>query len=458
MTTHPTTSAGLGLAALVLTLGGFSEVSAQTSLTIYGDGRVLQRRTIELRLTPGNSTHQLQLGQIDAASIFALDSGVAVTGVVYDPAVDLDNALRRSVGRELSFETRGVNGVRETVTAVVLGVDPERYRLATGQVTFERPGSPLFPAELVPAAASLTVGLRSDRARSSVGLGMFSGGAAWSASYAITLGRSIALIAGHATLVSKTLRIDSAQVQLLAGNVGRASPSSIRSKDMFVRAAPTAMAEQAAEEQVGEAHLYTLPGRHSLVPGIETSAMLFDPVAAPSERAYTVRGQLPYWGGLPQQGEEQTEPVHLTFTLKRTARTAFGDLPLPGGVARIYERDAAGRPQLVGEANLSHTAAGQDLKLDAGTAFDLTARRVQTAYETQREGRRTIAFASYTVTLANAKDSAVTVDVLEQRGGEWSLVTSSIPGEKISSTTTRFRVRVPAKGDATLTYRVRVVW
>ena len=52
----------------------------------------------------------------------------------------------------------------------------------------------------------------------------------------------------------------------------------------------------------------------------------------------------------------------------------------------------------------------------------------------------------------------MTVDVLEERGGEWTILASSIKGEKLSSTRTRFRVPVPARGKATLTYRVRVVW
>jgi hypothetical protein len=203
MTTRSRTTVRLAAAGFLAALGSAAEVAAQTSVTIYADGRVLQRRTVDLRLTPGNSQHRIQLGPIDPSSIFALDSGVALTGVVYDPAVDLDNALRRSVGRELTFLSREADGAREMITATVLGVDPERYRLADGRVTFERPGTPLFPAELVPAEASLIVGLRSDRARNSVGLGMFSTGASWRASYAITLGRSVALIAGHAPSLRK---------------------------------------------------------------------------------------------------------------------------------------------------------------------------------------------------------------------------------------------------------------
>jgi hypothetical protein len=62
------------------------------------------------------------------------------------------------------------------------------------------------------------------------------------------------------------------------------------------------------------------------------------------------------------------------------------------------------------------------------------------------------------VTLSNAGDGAATVEVVEVRGGEWSIVSSSVKPEKVSSTRTSFKVSVPARGKATLTYRVRVIW
>jgi hypothetical protein len=37
-------------------------------------------------------------------------------------------------------------------------------------------------------------------------------------------------------------------------------------------------------------------------------------------------------------------------------------------------------------------------------------------------------------------------------------VSSSVPAEKVSSTISRFRVRVPANGEGPLTYRIRVIW
>jgi hypothetical protein len=445
------------VAVTALTLA--TAARAQTSVTIYQDGRVLNRRVLPLRLPAGTSTHRLALGALEAGSLFPLDSGVAITGTGYDGAVDEANTLRRAIGQRLTFAVRLPSGGRDTVVADLVGIDPERYRLADGRVSFARPGTPLYPSELILLEPTLTVGVRSDRARPTLGLGYFSSGASWSAGYTVVLGgRGTAKVSGQATVSAGALRVDDAEVQVLAGNVGRAAPKNFGRDVVAMRVQAAVAMEGASQQQVGEAHLYSLPGRLSLAPGTETSVMLFEPATAPYERTFTMRGHLPYWGELAQYGEETTEPVNVTYVVKRPLKTELGDRPIPGGVVRIYERDLQGRAQLVGESSIDHSAAGQDLRLEAGTAFDLTGRRVQSAFESRREGRQMIALASYSVTIANAKDSAATVDVLESRGGEWSVVTSSIPAEKISSTITRFRVRVPGKGEAALTYRVRVVW
>ena len=448
---------------VVLALGGTSVLQAQTGLTIYNDGRVLVRRTLPLAIGAGVSNHSLSLGLLDPSSLFALDSGVAVVGSSYDESVDEGNTMRRAVGQTLKFLTgRERNGVPDTVTATVLGVNPERFRLSNGQVVFQRPGMPLYPAELVLIDPTLSVALRASRSWPSLRVGYFTGGASWNADYSVVLGRGTARITGQAAIPSSTLKVDDAEVQLLAGSVGRASgfAKGARAPMLQERLAAQDMARsEASEEQVGEAHLYTIPGRISLEPGVTSSVALFEPATAPWERSYVVRGLIPWYGMLPQYGnEENPVPVEVHYTLKRTPKTAFGELPIPGGVFRLYQADEAGRLQLIGESSAQHTAPGTDLRLSAGSAFDLTAKRVQMSYSTRRDSLRTIATADYRVTITSAKDTAVTVDVIEERRGEWTVVSSSIPAEKVSSTRTRFRVRVPALGETVLNYRVRVIW
>jgi hypothetical protein len=354
---------------------------------------------------------------------------------------------------------------KDTLSALVLGVDPLRLQLPDGRVTFQPPGAALYPADVVVADPTASLELWSSRQRDRLRLGYFTGGASWQASYQVMLGGSTARVAGMAVLESQGLRVENADVQLLAGSVGRADKQpGPPPRPMERRLAAMEMADAAAVEQrVGEFHLYSLPGRSTLLPGLTTSVALFEPAEVPYERNYVVRGMVPYWGFLPQQGEESEAPVEVSYTLKRPHKSGFGDRPMPGGVARIYQPDSAGRPQLVGEASLEHTPAGRDLELDAGVAFDLTARRVQTSYVTRRDstkaaGIRTVATAEYRVTVRNATDSAATVAVIEERAGEWGVLSSSVPAEKLSSTRTRFRVKVPARGEAAITYRLRIVW
>ncbi len=445
--------------ALLLLAVAASPLAAQTSLTIYNDGRVLVRRTVPVQVPAGTSSHQLPLGHLLPGSVFSLDSAVTVTGARYDESIDESNAMRRAVGQTLRFIVPRANGA-DTVSATVLGANPERFRLGDGRILFQRPGIPMYPAELVLNEPTLALALRSASARPNLRLGYFTEGAGWQAEYSVILDRASARVSSQAVIASGLLRELNAEVQLLAGSVGRADKGSgPMPASPMMRAEAFQIQGPATEQQVGESHLYTVPGRVTLEPGVTTNVTLFDPAVAPWERSYLVRGQINYYGPLQQLGNDPGQtPVNVMYTLKRTARTSFGDLPLPGGVWRLYQPDDAGRLQLIGEASAGHTAPGTDVRLPAGDAFDLTAIRTQLSYATRRDSTRTIATADYRVSITSAKDSAVTVEVWEERAGEWSVVQSSVPAEKLSSTRTRFRVRVPAHGEAVLTYRIRAVW
>jgi hypothetical protein len=451
------------VAGLLLLFGAAPvALGAQTSLTIYNDGRVLMRRTVPVSVPKGASTQRVALGALDPASLFSLDSTVTIGGLAYDGAVDEGSVLRRSVGRRVVFR---LPESKDTISALVLGVDPLRLQLPDGSVAFSPPGAAMYPGDVVVADPTTTIRLSSAKAQDRLRLGYFTTGAAWRASYQVVLGTADARVTGSAVIESQTLRAEDAELQLLAGAVGQAQPAPppVPYAARGVMAEAMAMDKMAATEQrVGEFHLYSLPGRTSLLPGLTSTIALFEPAQVKYERNYVVHGQVPWWGMLPQQGDETEVPVEVSYTLKRPRKSEFGDRPLPGGVVRLFQADSGGRTQLIGEAAMDHTPAGEDVRLSAGTAFDLTARRVQTTYSTRRDstkaGWRTLATADYKVTVRNATDSATTVDVREERSGEWSVLQSSVPPEKVSSTITRFRVKVPARGEATVTYRVRVVW
>jgi len=233
---------------------------------------------------------------------------------------------------------------------------------------------------------------------------------------------------------------------------------------MRARAMQVEEASVVAEQAVGETHVYALPARLALEPGVPVTTALFPRATAPVTQEFVVPGVLPWRGWFGQQQGDQNEvPVQVWYTFKRAKGTPFGDRPLPGGTMQLYQADSSGRLQLIGEATIGHTPAAKDVRVQSGDAFDVTAERIQTDYNQEqlaplRRGlpSRQRITASYRVSVTNAKTDAVTVDVRENHFGAWKVTESSVPAEKLSSTEMRFRVSVPAGGQTVLTYTLQV--
>ena len=437
---------------------------AQTSLSIYSDGRVVVRKTLPQPLQKGTNILTLRLDNLDPATLFSPDSSVTVVSVVTRLPTDRSAALQRAVGETLSF----VRAKGDTVRATVVSVNPPQYKLTDGRVLLSEPGEPLFPPEQIRTTTDESVTLDASRARSRTDLAYVSAGAHWEATYQAILGKA-ALLSGQATITSGGLRADSAVVQLVAGSVNYtrrpefADEVAVQARPQLKAATVGAMGMPLAEA-VGETHVYELPGRLSIDPDAPLTVALFDRTSSPFIEEFVVPGVVPWRGYFgPQPTDPTAVPVQVWYTFKRTRGTAFGDRALPSGTLQVYQPDSSGRVQLVGEAQVGHTPAGKDVRVQSGDAFDVTAERVQTDYNQEQippvkrgmPSRQRVT-ASYRVTLTNAKADSVTVDVRETHFGTWQITESSVAPEKLSSTESRFRVKVPANGTATLTYTVQV--
>src|SRR5438477_5294603 len=441
--------------------------SAQMSLSIYRDGRVVVRRTLPQALQQGRNVVTLRLEGLDPATMFSSDTSVSVVSATARYPSTKNDALTRAVGQMLSFVRERSDGQADTVKATVVRVDPPQYRLADGRLLLEEPGQPLFPPELVRTAPEAQLVLDASRSRQRTEIAYVAQGMTWEALYQVIVMGAKAQISGTATVTSPALRADSAEVQLVAGAIRRTRELKEETADR----APMALAAvvvrgvtpETSEEAVGETHVYQLPGRLTIEPGTPVATALFPRSSAPVTQELIVPGVLPYRGWIGQSPEPNRVPVQVWYTIKRAAKTPFGDRPLPAGTVQIYQADSSGRLQLIGEAANDHTAPGRDLRLQSGDAFDVTAERVQTDYHQEMlpaAGRglpnRQRVTAAYRVTIANAKTEAVSVDVRETHFGDWKITESSVPPEKLSSTEMRFRVSVPAGGQATLTYTIQV--
>jgi len=451
---------GAQCAVAALVIAG--SASGQMSLSIYRDGRVVVRQSLPQALQRGRNALTLKLEGLDPATLFSPDTSVAVTSAIVRYPSGKDAALANALGQTLSF----VRAKGDTIRAIVVRADPPQYRLTDGRLLLELPGEPLFPAELVRTSPEAAIVLDASRARPRTELAYVTQGSTWEALYQVILTGAKCQVSGTATVTSQGLRADSAEVQLVAGAIARArAPKAFDGVQAIALGRNADMLERApmSEEAVGETHVYQLPGRLTIEPGVPVATALFPRSSAPVAQELIVPGVLPWRGWLGQSPEPNRVPVQVWYTLKRARNTPFGDRPLPAGTVQLYQADSSGRVQLIGEAANDHTAPGRDLRLQSGDAFDVSAERVQTdfAQETLPALRRGLpnrqrVTAAYRVTITNAKAEAVTVDVREARYGVWKIVESSVAPEKLSATEMRFRLVVPASGEATLTYTVQM--
>lgn len=132
-------------------------------------------------------------------------------------------------------------------------------------------------------------------------------------------------------------------------------------------------------------------------------------------------------------------------------------MPLPGGTVRFYQTDRYGNQQFLGESQMSHTPSDETVSLKMGESFDVTGSRKQTEYKllpSKDSSVRTYESA-YDIVLKNAKDKSVTVQVREPIPGNWQILQENYPHTRDGMVAV-WSVRVPANGQATLNYRVRV--
>jgi hypothetical protein len=428
------------------------------------------RRTLPQALQKGRNAVTVQFDGLDPATLFSPDTAVTVTGATVRYPSSAADALNRALGQTIAFVSEGV-GRRDTIRATVVRVDPPQYKLADGRILLALPGQPLFPNELVRTLPEATLSLDATKNRPNTQLAYVAQGVTWEATYQAIIGSAQASVGGAATVTSQSIRSDSADVQLVSGSINRVREGaalfgeeaasgvvSIATRQM------QAKAPMPSEQAVGETHVYSLPSRLALEPGVPVTTALFPRTSTSVTQEFVVPGVLPWRGYFGQQpGEENQVPVQVWYTFKRAKGTPFGDRPLPGGTIQLYQADSSGRLQLIGEATIGHTPAAKDVRVQSGDAFDVTAERIQTDYNQEqlaplRRGipSRQRITASYRVTVTNAKTDAVTVDVRESHFGTWSVTESSVPAEKLSSTETRFRIRVPAGGQTVLTYTLQV--
>ena len=208
------------------------------------------------------------------------------------------------------------------------------------------------------------------------------------------------------------------------------------------------------QEAFSEYHLYTL-GRKTTINNNQTKQLsMLGGTGFPVAKRYVVEGHQFYYHNAQHPGAPIKDVVQVFYQFKNEERSGLG-MPMPAGVVRVYQSDASGGTQFVGEDRIGHTPKDETLNLKIGNAFDVVAERKQIDFEKIAGSTYEV---EYEITVRNHKAVPVAVEVNEPLGGTWRMLRSSHEWTKTAAWAAGFQVPVAANGSATLTYRVRVTY
>jgi len=458
--------AALVLAALIPALTGAAGGSSLPSprdvdaaLTLYQDGRSWVRETASISILRGESSlpwpRAAAALEPETFSAAIVEGPVSVTGTTPPRRLaDSTPLLEAWVGREVELVQVGENLTEKVTRGTLLGLPGGRPLLQVeGAIWVAPPGflrlrigsdHPITGPE--PASIHLSA---SGGGRAKIEVSYRTPGLSWGADYRAVRSGARLDLEGWITMSNDTeVDFRAAAVKLLAGEVRRETGPPLYEAPM--RKMVTLEANAAADsgrETLGAVHLYTLPGTVDLPPAGRTRRVWI----ARSGMAVRYRHRLESQQGVSYGGDSGSPPVH-PLALLSIDKGAL-DLPLPAGVVRLFERDASGDLQELGEDSIIHLPAGTPFELRTGQASDLLAHRRQT--EERPAGDRGTDLACE-IRLANAGSAAVTVEVREFFHGRWKIEQSSHEARRVDARTAEFLIPVPAGGEVVLTYRAGV--
>jgi hypothetical protein len=279
------------------------------------------------------------------------------------------------------------------------------------------------------------------------------GGMSWRADYVLALepAEETAGLQGWVTIDNQSgAAYEDALLKLVAGDVHQVAEEAPKRRDMVMQAARPA-AEGMREEALFEYHLYSLPRPTTLKQNQTKQVQLLDAPRIGVDKEYVLRGGGGYFRVL-WRVPDPREKIQVFLKFKNAQAAGLG-LALPKGIVRVYKRDSAGSPQFVGEDRIDHTPKDEEVRLELGNAFDVTAERRQTDFSRVADN---VFESAYEVKLRNHKDVPVSVRVVEPVGGDWSMLQNSHPFKKLTAFEAEFQVPVAPGQEAALTYRVRV--
>lgn len=447
-------SVALVAVASFMAISGASAADRRLSVTIYNSGQSLVEDIRTETLTAGRQKLEFKdvSPQIRSETVSLSAQGISIVEQNFDyDLLSPDTLMEKAVGATVKIvRTNPATGAQITEVAKVLAVNGGVVLQIGDRIEVLRddglPTRVIFDRVPENLRARPTLSVVVDAAQAGprqTTLNYLTSGLGWNADYVAMFDEKSGKLdlQGWVTLTNTSgTSFDSAEVQLVAGNVSGGGFSSGRPGGGVVSAGMAS-----GQGALADYYLYPLAERTTIAQNQTKQVSFLDILGAPASKIYRVDRY-----GFQSEEQPVSADVLLQFSAANAARTAS---PMPAGTVRVYMRDATGDPKFIGENSIPHSPAGSTLAIQTGQAFDVTLQ--PTILSTDKVFGRTRYTVSYLV--RNARPEPVIVNV--RQGGLWiegKVITESLPSKRLNAQFLSWDVAVPANGETTLTFTVDV--
>jgi len=445
-----------------------ASASEQVSLTVYNQNFGLVREVRKVHLGTG----KVELSYADVSAhiqpetvhLKSLTGDESISVLEQNYRYDLlspETLLKKYVGKTIKvYRYNEHTGADEEKQAELLSVEGGTVLKIDGQVTSNFAGRYAFPEvpENLVQKPTLVWLVASAAADQRVEVTYLSQGLDWHADYVLSVDADdkLADLNGWVTLKNETgTSYKNAELKLVAGDVQRIAPAEPPMvMDSAVPMAPPAPPPpQFKEEGLFEYHLYALDRPTTLLDKEQKQVSLLSASNIALDKKLIFFGAAQWFRG--NYGPVvQNQKVSVYLDLQNKEQNHLG-MPLPKGTVRVYKSDKSGQKQFIGEDAIDHTPRDEKIRIKLGEAFDVVADRTETSF---RALGTCVSESAWEIKLRNHKDTPESVEVDEPAGGDWEILSSSLPATKKDSSTFTFDVRLGPRSETKLTYVVRVRW
>ena len=443
------------------------EKQKNLNIVIYNNNMALVKdmRNVALKAGKNEVAYAGISGQIIPSSVILDGKNVTFLENNFNfDVLSYQSLLQKSVGETVTLQYMNPkSGVLETDTAELVSYNNGNPVLRiNGKIDASYPGRIVFnrlPTQLR-VKPTLVMNIAANQpGNQDLTLNYLTNGLSWDASYVAQINADNTQMAlnGWVTLTNNSgMDYQNAHMQVVAGDVHTVSEPVLMRRSMNKSMAygdTLAAAAPMTEESIADYHLYTLPRTTDILNNQTKQVSLLSADKIGIRKKYTFNNQL-----RPHTEAKNIKP-NVSVQFKNTKENQLG-IALPRGVVRLYQADKKGDLIFVGEDRISHVGNLEEVNLNMGTAFDIsaTARRIQNNEKdepiTQNRVKH-ISVNTYEIILKNGTKSPVKVEIQEDFTPKARILSETKASKKLSANRYEWSVQIPAEGEEKLTYTVR---